>query len=60
MTEQKGSYISTGVGGALTGRGANILLLDDVVKNSEDANSETMREENLAMVHFNCIYTFSS
>jgi len=45
MTEQKGSYISTGVGGALTGRGANILLLDDVVKNSEDANSETMREK---------------
>ena len=45
MTEQKGSYISTGVGGALTGRGANVLLLDDVVKNSEDANSETMREK---------------
>ena len=59
MTEQKGSYISTGVGGALTGRGANLLLLDDVVKNSEDANSETMRED-LAMVHFNCIYSFSS
>ena len=45
LTKQGGSYISTGVGGSLTGRGANCLLLDDVVKNREEANSEMIRKK---------------
>lgn len=44
-TKQGGSYISVGVGGALTGRGADVLLIDDPHKNREDANSETMRNK---------------
>jgi len=45
MTKQGGSYISTGVGSSITGRGANLLLIDDPVKNREDANSETIRNK---------------
>jgi hypothetical protein len=44
-TEKGGSYTSIGVGGALTGRGANILCLDDLIKNREEANSEVYRDK---------------
>lgn len=40
----RGSYTAVGVGGALTGRGAHILLIDDPVKNREDADSSLIRE----------------
>ena len=40
----KGSYTAVGIGGALTGRGAHALLIDDPVKNREDADSEIVRE----------------
>jgi predicted phage terminase large subunit-like protein len=36
-----GSYYAVGSGGALTGRGADILLIDDPVKGREDADSAT-------------------
>ncbi len=36
--------VTAGVGGPLTGRGADILIIDDPVKNSEEANSDTYRE----------------
>ena len=39
-----GSYRSTGVGGGITGAGADILLLDDVVKDRAEASSETIRQ----------------
>lgn len=42
-TTAGGGMATTGVGGPLTGRGANLLLIDDPIKNSEDAASETMR-----------------
>jgi predicted phage terminase large subunit-like protein len=38
-----GSFVAAGAGGPLTGRGADILILDDVVKNDEEARSETAR-----------------
>jgi len=44
-TNKGGSYTSTGIGGPLTGRGANILLIDDPVKNREEADSDTMRDK---------------
>lgn len=44
-TNDKGSYTSVGVGGPLTGRGANILIIDDPLKNREEAESETMRKK---------------
>jgi hypothetical protein len=43
-----GSMTCAGVGGALTGRGAHVLIVDDFVKNSEEANSLTMREKTFA------------
>jgi predicted phage terminase large subunit-like protein len=38
------SYIAAGVGGGITGEGADLLIIDDPVKNFEEANSETVRE----------------
>lgn len=38
-------YHAVGVGGAATGRGANLLLIDDPVRNREDADSELMRQK---------------
>ena len=39
-----GGMISVGVGGSITGRGANLLIIDDPVKNEEEAMSPTYRE----------------
>lgn len=39
-----GGMVSTGAGGSLTGRGAHALIIDDPIKNSEEAFSETARE----------------
>jgi predicted phage terminase large subunit-like protein len=43
-TEGGGSYTSVGVGGSLTGRGCDILLIDDPVKNREEAESPVVRQ----------------
>jgi len=40
-----GGMYTAGVGGAVTGRGANILIIDDPVKNAEEANSPVYREK---------------
>lgn len=42
---QKGAFYAVGVGGPLTGRGAHLLLIDDPVKNREDAESEVIRKK---------------
>lgn len=39
-----GGILAAGVGGPITGRGAHVLLIDDPVKNREEAESETVRE----------------
>lgn len=44
-TNDGGGYVSAGVGGPMTGRGADILLIDDPVKNREEANSEVYRQK---------------
>lgn len=44
-TTQDGAYFAVGVGGPLTGRGAHLLLIDDPVKNREEAESELMRRK---------------
>jgi len=44
-TGQNGAYFAVGVGGPLTGRGAHLLLIDDPVKNREDADSEIIRKK---------------
>lgn len=40
----KGGMYTAGVGGSLTGKGAEVLIIDDPVKNAEQANSPTYRE----------------
>ena len=43
-TTKGGGYVAAGVGGGITGKGANILLIDDPVKNREDAESDNNRD----------------
>jgi predicted phage terminase large subunit-like protein len=43
-TNVGGGYVAAGVGGGITGKGANILLIDDPVKNREDAESDNNRD----------------
>ena len=44
-TSQRGAFYAVGVGGPLTGRGAHLLLIDDPVKNREEAESEVIRRK---------------
>ena len=39
-----GAYRSAGVGGGITGQGADILIVDDPVKDRASANSQTIRD----------------
>lgn len=41
----RGGMFAAGVGGAMTGYGADILIIDDPVKNKEEAESESHREK---------------
>lgn len=43
-TTAGGGFLAAGVGGPITGRGADIFIVDDPVKNYEEAESETVRE----------------
>lgn len=52
----QGGMISTGIGGAITGEGADLLIIDDPVKNRKEANSKTYRE-NIWQEWQNTLYT---
>lgn len=43
-TSEGGGMICAGVGGQITGRGSDLLLIDDPIKNWEDAYSPKVRE----------------
>lgn len=45
IVERKGAYIGAGIGGAITGEGFNYGIIDDPIKNKEEAESETYREK---------------
>lgn len=45
-TNGRGAYNAVGVGGATTGKGADFLIIDDPVKNRQDAESAVIRESN--------------
>lgn len=47
-TRQGGEYFAAGVGGSVTGRRADLAIIDDPVKSREDADSETIREKQWA------------
>lgn len=40
----EGVMVTAGVGGGLTGKGAHLLIIDDPVKNAEEAQSERTRQ----------------
>jgi predicted phage terminase large subunit-like protein len=40
----RGGMTAAGVGGAITGKGAHLLIVDDPVKNRDEAESETARQ----------------
>jgi hypothetical protein len=42
---KRSSYIAAGVGGGITGEGADLLIIDDPVKNAEEAESQTIRDK---------------
>ncbi len=44
-TKQGGSYYAVGIGGGLTGRGFDVGIIDDPVKDEEEATSQTMRDK---------------
>lgn len=41
----EGGMETTGIGGPLTGKGFHLLVIDDPIKNAEDAASEVIREK---------------
>ena len=43
-TDKGGMYVAAGVGTAITGRGADILLIDDPFKDRQEADSEITRQ----------------
>jgi predicted phage terminase large subunit-like protein len=44
-TLERGGLWAAGVGGPITGKGFNLGIIDDPLKNAEDAASETIREK---------------
>jgi predicted phage terminase large subunit-like protein len=41
----KGAMGTAGVGGAITGKGGHLLIVDDPIKNKEEAESQVMRDK---------------
>ena len=50
-TNKGGAYVAAGVGGGITGKGADILLIDDPFKDREDADSELDSSPELHEAH---------
>lgn len=44
-TNSGGEYFAAGVGGAIAGRRADLVVIDDPVRSREDADSETIRDK---------------
>lgn len=45
IKNHQGGMVTAGVGGPITGKGADILVIDDPIKNAEEANSQTYRDK---------------
>jgi predicted phage terminase large subunit-like protein len=42
---RRGGYVAAGIGGPITGKGAHCLVIDDPLKNAEEADSPDIREK---------------
>lgn len=45
IAKRRGGYVAAGIGGPITGKGAHVLVIDDPVKNAEEADSADGREK---------------
>jgi predicted phage terminase large subunit-like protein len=45
LHSSRGAYVAAGVGGGITGKGAHVLIIDDPLKNAEEADSADTREK---------------
>lgn len=45
IEDTRGGMIATGIGGSITGEGADLLIIDDPLKNNEEAQSQTIRDK---------------
>jgi len=45
IADRDGGMITAGAGGAVTGYGGGLIIVDDPIKNAEDANSPTIRRK---------------
>lgn len=45
LANGRGGYVAAGVGGGITGKGAHVLVIDDPIKNAEEADSADVREK---------------
>ena len=45
ISQHRGAYVAAGIGGPITGKGAHVLVIDDPVKNAEEADSPDNREK---------------
>jgi len=45
IADRRGGMLAAGVGGGITGFGANLFIIDDPVKGRKEASSETLRED---------------
>lgn len=45
QTEQGGRMVFAGRGGTINGRGANLLIMDDIFKDAQEAASQTIRDQ---------------
>ncbi len=41
---KRGGMIATGIGGSITGQGADLMIIDDPIKNMKEASSQTIRD----------------
>jgi predicted phage terminase large subunit-like protein len=44
VEERRGGMIATGIGGSITGQGADLMIIDDPIKNMKEASSQLIRD----------------
>ncbi|MCT6926154.1 phage terminase large subunit [Metasolibacillus sp.] len=44
IQDSDGGMIATGIGGSITGQGADLMIIDDPIKNAKEANSQVIRD----------------
>jgi predicted phage terminase large subunit-like protein len=44
VEDRRGGMIATGIGGSITGQGADLMIIDDPIKNMKEASSQLIRD----------------